>query len=157
MMHSFCLPRCRGPIHPRNSAGKERLTLVFRLIGAATGWGGNPPEAAVYLNRYPSDNDGKTVYKLTVKRVPVDGFWSLTVYNKEGYMEKSDLGAYSVNNITAKPNADGSVTVQFGGCQKSTANCIPTPPNWNYGVRLYRPRREILDGTWKFPEAQRVQ
>lgn len=25
---------------------------------------------------------------------------------------------------------------------------------WNYTVRLYRPRKEILDGTWKLPEAQ---
>jgi hypothetical protein len=29
-------------------------------------------------------------------------------------------------------------------------------PGWNYMVRLYRPRTEILNGTWKFPEAQAV-
>ena len=35
-------------------------------------------------------------------------------------------------------------------------NCIPVVPGWNYCVRLYRPRAEILDGTWKFPEAEPV-
>jgi hypothetical protein len=35
-------------------------------------------------------------------------------------------------------------------------NCLPTMPGWNYMVRLYRPRAEILNGAWKFPEAQPV-
>ena len=63
----------------------------------------------------PKENDGKTAYRLTVKDVPVDGFWSVSVYNKEGYFEKNARNAYTVNNVTAKPNADGSVTIQFGG------------------------------------------
>ena len=46
------------------------------------------------------------------------------------------------------------VTVQFGGCDGKAANCLPIFPGWNYTVRLYRPRKEILDGTWKFPEAR---
>ena len=49
---------------------------------------------------------------------------------------------------------DGSVTIQFGGCDGQTPNCLPTMNGWNYMVRLYRPRPEILNGTWKFPEAQ---
>ena len=48
------------------------------------------------------------------------------------------------------------VTVQFGGCDGKTPNCLPITPGWNYLVRLYRPRKEILDGSWKFPEAQTV-
>ncbi len=55
------------------------------------------------------------MYRLTVKDVPVDGFWSVSVYNKDGYFQKNARNAYSVNNVTAKPNADGSVTIQFGG------------------------------------------
>jgi hypothetical protein len=35
-----------------------------------------------------------------------------------------------------------------------TPNCLPIMKGWNYVVRLYRPRAEILNGTWKFPEAQ---
>jgi hypothetical protein len=93
---------------------------------------------------------------LTVKDVPVDGFWSISLYNAEGYFQKNDQNAYSLNNITAKKTADGSIAVQFGGCDGKVPNCLPIMQGWNYTVRLYRPRAEILDGTWKFPEAKPV-
>ena len=64
---------------------------------------------------------------------------------------------YSLNSVTAKKSVDGSVAVQFGGCGGKIPNCLPIVPGWNYMVRLYRPRAEILNGTWKFPEAQPVQ
>jgi hypothetical protein len=70
---------------------------------------------------------------------------------------KNEHNAYSLNSITAKKNEDGSVMVQFGGCDGKTPNCLPTLPGWNYMVRLYCPWNEILDGTWKFPEAQPVK
>ena len=89
--------------------------------------------------------------------MPVDGFWSVSVYNAAGYYEKNDLGAYSLNNITSAKNADGSVDIQFGGCDGQVPNCLPTPPGWNYTVRLYRPRAEIRDGSWKFPEAMPME
>ena len=60
-------------------------------------------------------------------------------------------------NITAKKAADGSATVQFGGCDGKRPNCLRTVPGWNYMVRLYRPRAEILNGTWTFPDAQPVK
>ncbi|HEY9660253.1 MAG TPA: DUF1214 domain-containing protein, partial [Allocoleopsis sp.] len=135
---------------------KDQVDPVRFLIGSAMGWGANPPAEATYLNITPIQNDGKTVHKLTVKDVPIDGFWSISLYNAEGYFQQNEQGAYSVNNITAKPNADGSVTVQFGGCDGNVANCLPIMPGWNYMVRLYRPRAEILNGTWTFPEAQPV-
>ena len=46
--------------------------------------------------------------------------------------------------------------VQFGGCDGKIPNCISTMNGWNYMVRLYRPRDEILGGKWKFPEAKAV-
>jgi para-nitrobenzyl esterase len=131
---------------------KGEVDPVSHLIGTATGWGGNPAEAAVYVGGFPAANDGRTVHRVTVKDVPVDGFWSLSVYDATGYFAKNDLGVYSVNNLTAKPNPDGSVTVQFGGCGKGVANCIPITPGWSYVTRLYRPRAAVLDGTWVFPE-----
>jgi hypothetical protein len=88
--------------------------------------------------------------------VPVDAFWSVSVYNAEGYFEKNALNAYNVNSVTAKKAADGSTTVQFGGCDGKVPNCIPVMKGWNYTVRLYRPRPEILNGSWKFPRAQPV-
>jgi hypothetical protein len=129
---------------------------VQRLIGAAMGWGANPPRDATYLNIVLPKNDGKTVYRLTVKDVPVDGFWSVSVYNAQGYYEKNEYDAYTINNVTGKKSADGSVVIQFGGCDGKTPNCLPTMPGWNYMVRPYRPHAEILNGTWTFPEAQPV-
>lgn len=135
---------------------KELVDPVERLIGAAAGWGGNPQKDATYLGVTPAKNDGTTVYKLNVKNVPVDGFWSVSVYNAQGYFEKNPYNAYTLNNITAKKSDDGSIAIQFGGCDGKIPNCIPTVKGWNYLVRLYRPKSEILRGTWKFPEAQAV-
>lgn len=136
---------------------KGKVDPVHRLIGTAAGWGGNPDKDATYVGHTPEKNDGKTVYKLKVKDVPVDAFWSISVYNGQGYFEKNPENAYTVNDITAKRESDGSVNVQFGGCDGKTVNCIPTSNGWNYLVRLYRPRAEILNGKWKFPEAQPAQ
>ncbi|HUO00774.1 MAG TPA: DUF1254 domain-containing protein [Bradyrhizobium sp.] len=142
----------------RNAFGaKGEVDPIRHLIGTAAGWGGNPDKDATYLSYAPPKNDGTTIYKLTVPgNVPVEAFWSISLYNKEGYFQKNDLNAYSLNNITAKKSADGSVVVQFGSCDGQIPNCLPTMPGWNYTVRLYRPREAILDGSWKFPEAQPV-
>ena len=146
------LPDSKGMFGPRGKIDPER-----HLISTATGWGGNAPEDATYLQVVPAKNDGKTVYRLTVKgNVPVDGFWSISVYGADGYFHMNDQDSYSINNVTAEKEADGSIMVQFGGCDGSSTNCIPISEGWNYWVRLYRPRKEILDGTWKFPEAQPV-
>ena len=133
---------------------KGEVDPVRHLIGTAMGFGGNPDKDARYLNITPEKNDGKTIYTLVVKDVPVEAFWSVTVYNAKGYFEKNDLNAYSINSITAKKESDGSVIIQFGGCDGTALNCLPITNGWNYTVRLYRPKTEILDGSWKFPEAQ---
>ena len=96
------------------------------------------------------------MHEITVRKVPVDGFWSISVYNAAGYYEPNPFGAYTVNSIAGK-SADGSITVQFGGCDGKLPNCIPIVAGWNYMVRLYRPRPEILNGSWKFPAAAPVQ
>ena len=53
-------------------------------------------------------------------------------------------------------NARCSADIQFGGCDSKIPDCLPTMPGWNYLVRLYCPRAEILDGKWTFPKAQPV-
>jgi para-nitrobenzyl esterase len=137
----------------RRFGKKEEVDPIDHLIGTAIGWGGNPPSAAAYASFYPPGNDGKAVYKLTLREVPVNGFWSVSVYNSKGYFEKNTFDSYSLNNLTAKRDKDGAVTIQFGGCSKTVANCLPTVAGWNYTVRMYRPRKEILDGSWKLPAA----
>jgi hypothetical protein len=143
------LPDFQGALGP-----KGEVDPVRHLIGAPAAWGRNPAKDAIYLNVTPARNDGKTIYKLDVKDVPVDGFWSVTVYNAKGYLEPNPYNAYSLNDLTAKKGADGSTTIQFGGCDGNIPNCLPIVEGWNYTVRLYRPRAEILNGSWKFPETQ---
>ncbi|GJE44877.1 hypothetical protein AEGHOMDF_4069 [Methylobacterium soli] len=145
------LPDTKGMFGP-----KEAVDPVRRLIGSASAWGGNPEKDALYLSVTPARNDGKTVYKLDVANVPVDGFWSVSVYDAQGYYQPNDLNAYTLNNITARTSGDGSIAVQFGGCDDKVVNCLPTMPGWNYLVRLYRPRAEILSGAWTFPVARPV-
>jgi hypothetical protein len=152
LMLATTLPDTKSMFGPRGGVDPVR-----HLIGAASAWGGNPEKDALYLNVVPARNDGKTVYRLNVKDVPVDGFWSISVYNAKGYFEPNPQNAYTLNAITAKASADGAIAIQFGGCDGASANCLPTPPGWNYLVRLYRPRPEILDGSWTFPEPQVVK
>ena len=135
-------------------ANANEIDPVRHLIGSAMLWGGYPEKDALYLPITPARNDGSTIHRLRVGDVPVDGFWSLTVYNSEGYLQPNQYNAYSVNSITAKKGPDGSVAIQLGGCDGKTQNCLPITRGWNYTVRLFRPRAEILDGTWSFPLAQ---
>jgi hypothetical protein len=137
-------------------ASADQVDPVKHLIGSAMLWGGNPERDGLYLLTTPARNDGSTVYKLTVGEVPVDGFWSVTVYNKNGYLQPNPDNVYSVNSLTAKKAADGAVTIQFGGCDGKIENCLPITEGWNYTVRLFRPRQEILNDTWRFPKAQPV-
>jgi hypothetical protein len=146
------LPDTKGMFGP-----KGKVDEVRHLIGSASAWGGNPEKDALYLNVTPEKNDGTTIHKLNVKDVPVDGFWSISVYNAKGYFEPNPENAYTLNNITAEKSADGSVPIQFGGCDGKVQNCLPVTPGWNYLVRLYRPRAEVLDGRWAFPKAESTE
>jgi len=141
----------------RSFGRKDEVDPVHHLIGTAAGWGGNPDKDATYTGSAPAKNDGKTVYKLNVPvKVPVEAFWSVSLYNGKGYFEKNPYNAYSVNSVTAQRNSDGSVTIQFGGCDGKIPNCLPTMEGWNYLARMYRPHPEVLSGKWKFPEPQVV-
>jgi Protein of unknown function (DUF1214) len=96
-------------------------------------FGGNPEKDALYLNVTPSKNDGKTVHRLVISdEVPVDGFWSIIVYNDKGYLEQNPYNAYSLNSITAKKSAHGLIIIQLGRCDGKIANCL-TPLSYKCG------------------------
>jgi len=136
---------------------KKDVRPIDYLVGAAAGWGGLPKSAATYIISSVEKNDGKMPHAVTVKDVPVDAFWSVTVYNADGYLEANDQNLNSYNNFSAKPNEDGSYTIHFGGCDDGRLNCIPITPGWNYAIRMYKPRKEILDGSWTFPSVDPVK
>ena len=121
---------------------------VRHLIGTAAGWGGLPEHEATYVNVDPGLPIGR--YRLRVTDVPVDGFWSISCYDREGYFPTAG-GPVSVNDVTATRDADGAITVHFGDWDDDAPNRITIADGWSYLVRLYRPRAEILDGSWTFP------
>ena len=128
---------------------REAVDPVRHLIATAAGWGGLPESEAYYINVSPELPVGE--YRVDVPAtVPVDGFWSISVYNADGFFQPSD-GAVSVNNLTAVKNRDGSITVHFGGPPDGRPNRLPITEGWNFLIRLYRPRPEVLDGSWTFP------
>ena len=98
-----------------------------------------PTSEASYVGVDPALPPGE--YELTFKDVPVDAFWSVSVYNSAGFF------------ITGVPNEDGSITVRFvaDAGEDAPPNCIVTPQGWNYLIRLYRPRAEFFDGIWTVP------
>jgi hypothetical protein len=153
--YNALLELSRGlPDAKRMFGNKEEVGEVRHLIGAAFGWGGLPEYEASYLNVEPSLPVG--AYEIKVGNVPVDAFWSISLYNKDGFFEENEYDAYSVNNISGTPNMDGSFIIHFGGDSESV-NYLPIMDGWNYIVRLYQPRKEILDGTWTFPTVQEVK
>jgi hypothetical protein len=72
-------------------------------------------------------------------------------------MEPNDLGVNSYNNVTAKANDDGGYTLNFGGCDDGRMNCLPVVDGWNYAVRMYQPKPEIISGEWTFPAFEAAQ
>ena len=138
----------------RTFGAREEVDPVRHLIGTATQWDRCPPRDIAYLHAVPRKNDGRTTHRLSVGHVPVDGFWSLSVYDINGHFLSESHDGRTVNSLTATRAADGSIVVHFGGCEQGFDNCLQIANSWCYVVRLYRPRAEILGGKWKFPDAQ---
>lgn len=132
----------------------DQVDPVRHLLGTAAGWGGLPETEAFYVNVDPQLPVGE--YDVHVGDVPVDAFWSISMYNHDGYFEANPQGAYNMNSLTASKNDDGTVTVRFGTDPSRGDNYLPITEGWNYIVRLYRPHAEVLDGSWTFPAAVAV-
>lgn len=143
------------PDAKRTFGKKKEVDEVRHLLGTAYGWGGLPQYEAFYVTRNEPRKAGD--FQVTVQNVPVDGFWSISIYNKDGYFEKNPYDSYSLNNLTAKPNEDGSYTLNFGTSPEGKKNFLYVMDGWNYAVRLYLPRKAILDGKWTFPEPTPVK
>lgn len=135
---------------------REQVDPVRHLVGTAAGWGGLPTTEASYVGVDPQLPPGR--YALTLRDVPVDAFWSVSVYDAQGFFAPNPQGAYSVNSVTAVRDDDGGVTVRFAPADDpgDAPNTIPVPDGWNVLVRLYRPRAEVLDGTWTVPAIRAV-
>ena len=112
--------------------------------------------AAFYILDSVDENDGKTPHVVTVKDVPVDAFWSITVYNADGYLEANDLGGTATT--TSPPSRTRMVLTRSvsAGIPRARTTCRFTE-GWNFAVRMYQPREEVLDGSWTFPGVELVK
>jgi hypothetical protein len=115
------------------------------------GWGGVPPnEEYCYMVTEPQEAGH---YTLMLADVPVDAFWSITVYNRDGYLEPNPYGSYSLNSVTTQ--ADGSTYVlNLAPEPAGLANHLYVMDGWNCGLRLYRPRAAVLEKSWIPPTPQ---
>jgi hypothetical protein len=131
---------------------RDEVDPIKHLVFTAAGWGGMPLKNTFAELGSVAHNDGRP-HVLTVHDVPVRAFWSIIVYDADGYIPDNDTGIYSYNNVTAQPNDDGSITIHLGG-DPDQINYLPIADGWNYAIRMYEPEPQILDGTWTFPEIQ---
>lgn len=148
-----------GPYVPDSShmfGARGQVQAVRHLIGTAGGWGGLSEQEAYYVGVEPQLPVAE--YGIDVPaEVPVGAFWSVSLYNADGFFEPNARGAYNINSVTGARNDDGSMTIHLGGCDDGRVNCLPIMEGWNYTVRMYQPGPEVLDGTWSFPSARRLK
>lgn len=132
----------RGMFTDPRDDSNEFYTDDKYQIGCALGWGGAQWIDNIYeiSPGYPADKG----YQITFEDPKNAAFWSVTVYNKPGFMF-NDLA--SLNSHTAKPNADGTFTVSFG-CGADAPNNIETanPTGvFNLAFRHYRPTAKVSE------------
>jgi hypothetical protein len=129
---------------------KGELPLKDHNAGTASGWGGLTAERAVYPTIYGESTEPQT---FTLKDVPANAFWSITVYDAGGYPQGD---VYNINSQFAVPNKDGSVTIHFGG-DKDAVNYMDIFEGWNFALRIYEPGEAYFNGEWVMPELEIVE
>lgn len=141
------------PGYSRSFGSIEQVDPVRHLLGTASGWGGLPDDEAQYVSLFPGVAPGR--YRITLRDVPADAFYSVSVYNGDGYFEPGPSGITNVNDVFGVKDDDGSLTVWLGEFDDDRPNRIPTPDGWNLLIRLYRPRLDEL-ASWAPPTVERV-
>ena len=131
---------------------KSGVEPTRHLIGTAMGWGGLPASEAYYYLMTEPRQGGR--FTLTFADVPVDAFWSVTIYNQDGYLEPNPYDSYSLNGVTAEKEGDGTIILNLSPDGEGLKNHLYIMDGWNYALRLYRPRPEVVDKTWTPPTPQ---
>ena len=139
-----------------------------RAIIAQVGLGANLPEDAIYPgiigdeNGKPLDGANKYIIHFTKDALPpVDAFWSITLYDAEGFQIANPINRFAVSSwMPFKRDADGSLTLYFQNEKPGNdreANWLPAPKGpFNLTMRLYAPKSEALTGVWNPPAIKRV-
>ena len=140
-----------------------------RALVSQFGLGANLPEDAIYpLNL--ADNTGKpltgankyTIHFAKGGTPPANAFWSITLYDSEGFQVGNVLNRFAVSSwMPFKTNADGSLDLYFQNespGKDKEANWLPAPSgDFNLTMRLYAPKSDALTGKWNPPPVKKVQ
>jgi hypothetical protein len=129
---------------------KGEISLENHNCGTATGFGGLTKDQAVYIMGAPDNSNPAT---LTLKDVPIKAFWSVTVYDKEGFPRGN---TFNINSAFAKQNNNGEYVIHFGG-DKSAANYLEIYDGWNYTLRMYQPTDAYFNGSWQVPVMKEIK
>jgi hypothetical protein len=134
-----------------------------RAIVAQLGLGANLPEDAIYPINLADDTgqplNGASNYTLHFDKgaiPPVDAFWSVTLYDQEGYQVANSLNRFAVSSwMPFRYNPDGSLDLYFQNGSPGPAkeaNWLPAPKGpFNLTMRLYAPKSDALTGKWNPP------
>jgi len=136
-------------------ANKDQVDPVRHLVGTALVWAPSEKDG-LYLPVTPARNDGPTIHKLTVKDVPVDGFWSITVYNAEGYFEPNHYKRLFCEQYHRQKGSGRVGCRPVRRLRERNPNCLPIMKGWNYTVRLFRPATRNPRSHMEIPRAQPV-
>ena len=140
-----------------------------RAMVAQVGLGANLPEDAIYPLNLADENgmplDGANRYTIHFDKgatPPVNAFWSLTLYDREGFQVANSLNRFAVSSwMPFKYNPDGSLDLYFQNESPGTdkeVNWLPAPKGpFNLTMRLYSPRSEALTGRWNPPSITKTQ
>ena len=136
-------------------AARGKADEELRHLACAGAWGLFPNEHAVYIN-YNGRLAAKGHHTATYNVPENNAFWSITVYGADGYM-KSDNSI--LNEFNTKMNEDGTFTVHFGSKEDcgDVPNRLDVGDGWNFLMRVYRPGKSVLDGSYKLPDVTRAK
>lgn len=139
-------------------------SYLVRAVVAQIGFGANRNEYAVYQNARETGGgktlDGsKGVYELRFARgktPPVSGFWSVTVYESDGFLSENAIGRYALgSNSGLSANEEGEIVITFAAEKPDGVpqeNWLPVPEDtFEVTLRMFGPGEAILDGTWSAP------
>jgi hypothetical protein len=153
---------------PEWKIGDRAKAYVARAVAARAGLWGNHGYEADYGFVWTDDTgqplDGSNRYELRLEQLPpVDAFWSLTMYDvPDFYLVANPIDRYSIGDRTPglHRDADGSVTIfmqaDSPGPDKES-NWLPTPAGaFRPIIRMYQPKKPILDGTYELPAVRRI-
>jgi hypothetical protein len=151
-----------------SDVGRYGTNYSWRAVVALIGLGANLPEDAVYP-RATKDAGGQPLtgannYVIRFAKgqlPPVGAFWSITLYNSRQFFVTNPINRYAIGDRDKlKFDDDGSLTIyvqnESPGKDKES-NWLPAPQDsFNLFMRLYWPKKEIIEGAWKPPEVKRV-